>query len=259
MPVRFKNRTTRILALSFLVILGCAKVPYTEREQLMILSLREESEIGEKTFEQVKKGSRLNTDPFQNDLIKKVGLKIAGAAARPDFQWEFILIDTPQVNAFALPGGKVAFYTGILPFCRDEIGVAVVMGHEVAHVLARHGAERLSQQQILAVGQSALLAALYGQSPAAREAVGAAYGFGSTVALTLPFSRKHESEADEIGLILMAKAGYDPHAAVDFWKRMSEQKKGPAMPDFLSTHPSDRRRIEKIESFLPKAMGYYRK
>lgn len=240
-----------------LFVLSCARVPYTERQQFMTVSESEDARIGETTFEQIKAESRLSSDPRLNAVIKETGQRIAAAADKPEYQWEFIVIEDKSANAFALPGGKVAFYTGIMPVARDEAGIATVMGHEVAHVLARHGAERLSQSQILNIGQAALMVALIGKSPVATEAVMQAYGLGAQVGVLLPYSRKHEAEADKIGLILMAKAGYDPRQSVEFWKRMSEQFKGPRAPELLSTHPNDQSRIEELEAFIPTAMEYY--
>ncbi len=252
-------RNKAFFSFFLLFLLSCASVPYTERKQFMMVSEGDETNLGEAAFEQIKASSRLSFDPEKNALIRRVGGRIAAAVDKPDYQWEFVLIEEDTINAFALPGGKVAFYTGILPICKDENGIAAVMGHEVAHVLARHGAERLSQEEILTIGQVALLAALIGQSPEAQDAMLRAYGLGTQVGVLLPYSRKHELEADEIGLILMAKAGYDPHAAVGFWRRMNEASKGGGPPEFLSTHPSDEKRIERIESLVPKAMGYYRR
>ncbi len=247
------------LLLALLPLLpGCVKAPYTERTQFMIVSESEETQLGEASFEEIKKKSTLVTASPDLDAIKRVGKRIAAAADRPEYHWEFILIKDKAVNAFALPGGKVAFYTGILPITKDDAGIAVVMGHEVAHALARHGAERLSQQEIMAIGQTALMVAIAGKSPAAQDALLSAYGIGAQVGVLLPFSRTQESEADKIGLILMAKAGYDPRAAVLFWKRMDESSGGKAPPEFLSTHPSDKKRIKEIEDFLPVAMDIYR-
>jgi predicted Zn-dependent protease len=224
----------------------------------MLISEAQEVKIGEALFEKVKDKEKLSTDRKKVALLEKVGKRIAAAAEREDYDWEFILIKSKDVNAFALPGGKVAFYTGILPLTADETGIAVVMGHEVAHVLARHGAERLSQQEMLMLGQAALSVALNGRSPASRDAIFRAYGLGAQIGVMLPYSRTHEAEADKIGLILMAKAGYDPRAAVAFWKRMAENSKGKAPPEILSTHPSDERRIKEIEEFMPIAMEYYK-
>ncbi|MBI5469104.1 MAG: M48 family metallopeptidase [Deltaproteobacteria bacterium] len=256
-PLRQRGATYLFLVL-FLALSGCVKAPYTERAQFIIISEPEEAELGVTTFGEIKKKSSLVSSAPDLDIIKRVGGRIADAAYKPEYRWEFILINDKAVNAFALPGGKVAFYTGILPVTKDEAGVAVVMGHEVAHVLARHGAERLSQREVMAIGQTALMAAIAGKSPAAQDALLGAYGVGAQVGVMLPFSRTQESEADKIGLILMAKAGYDPRAAVLFWKRMDELFGGKARPELLSTHPNDQRRIKEIEDFLPVAMDIYR-
>jgi len=242
-----------------LSLAGCATVPYTERQQFMMVSENQESKIGETLFRQVKTDSKISSDPALNALVREVGARISAAAGKKDYNWEFIVIDDPTANAFALPGGKVAFHTGIMPISKDADGVAAVMGHEVAHVLARHGAERMSQQQALSIGESALIIALTGRSPIVREGVLSAYGLGAKVGLLLPYSRKHELEADRIGLILMAKAGYNPEAAIAFWERMLAANRGGAPPQFLSTHPSDEQRIAELKSFLPEAAGYYKK
>ncbi|MFQ5737002.1 MAG: M48 family metallopeptidase [Thermodesulfobacteriota bacterium] len=256
--MQFGNRRLLYaLSLALLFVWGCASTPYTNRQQLMLVSEAEEMRIGAAVFEQVKKDETLSTDARKNALVERVGRRIAAAAEKPGYAWEFVVLKSEQVNAFALPGGKVAVYTGILPLTGDETGLAVVMGHEVAHVLARHGAERISQQEALSVGEAALSIALLGRSPAAGRAVLEAYGLGARVGVLLPYSRTHEAEADKIGLILMARAGYDPRAAAGFWRRMSAKHKGPSPPEILSTHPSDRRRIEEIEKFMPIAMQYY--
>lgn len=256
-PTAKRNRVLYALLLSLLFICGCATAPYTERQQLMLISEEQEVKIGEALFAKVKEEEKTSADSEKAAILEKVGKRIAAAAQRPDYEWEFILIQSKDVNAFALPGGKVAFYTGILPLTVDETGIAVVMGHEVAHVLARHGAERLSQQEVLMLGQAALSVALTGRDPGARDAIFRAYGLGAQIGVMLPYSRTHEAEADKIGLILMAKAGYDPRAAVGFWKRMAENSKGNKPPEILSTHPGDERRIKEIEEFMPVAMQYY--
>lgn len=246
-----------ILSAFVLTLHGCATVPYTERQQIMMVSEEQESQIGATLFKEVKQESRLSGDVRMNSMVSEVGRRIAAAADKPEYKWEFVVIEDKSVNAFALPGGKVAFNTGIMPVCRDEDGIAAVMGHEVAHALARHGSERMSQQQALSIGGVALMAAISGRSPAVREGVMQAYGLGSKVGVLLPYSRKHELEADKIGMILMAKAGYDPRQAVAFWERMLARGEGPAPPPFLSTHPSDRKRIEELKGFLPEALQYY--
>lgn len=248
-----------VLLSSFLLFFeSCATVPYTERQQIMMVSEEQESQIGATLFTEVKQESRLSADPKMNSMVAEAGRKIAAATDKPGYKWEFIVIEDKTVNAFALPGGKVAFNTGIMPVCQDESGIAAVMGHEVAHVLARHGSERMSQQQALSIGGVALMAAISGRSPVVREGVMQAYGLGAQVGVLLPYSRKHELEADRIGMILMAKAGYDPRQAVAFWERMLARKEGSAPPPFLSTHPSDQKRVEELRAFLPEAMKYYK-
>lgn len=249
-----------IFALSalFFALNGCATVPYTDRQQIMMVSAEEESQLGATLFTDVKKSSKINTDASMNSMVSSVGKRIAAAADRPEYKWEFVVVEDKTVNAFALPGGKVAFHTGIMPICQDESGVAAVMGHEVAHVLARHGSERMSQQQALSIGSVALMAAVSGSSPVVKEGVMQAYGVGAQVGVLLPYSRSHELEADRIGMILMAKAGYDPRHAVSFWERMLANKNGSSAPAFLSTHPSDQKRIDELKGFLPEALKYYK-
>jgi predicted Zn-dependent protease len=242
-----------------LLLEACATVPYTERSQFIMVSEGEELALGARAFDEVKKTSTLSTDPALNAMIERVGRRIAEASAIGGYEWEFILIDDEAVNAFALPGGKVAFYTGILPFCEDEAGVAVVMGHEIAHVIARHGAERMSQGRALAFGQALLSIALSSSAPVTREVVSSAYGIGAKVGVILPFSRSHESEADEIGVTLMARAGYDPATAVRFWTRMAKNGEGKKRLELLSTHPGDEDRIEKLNALLAEAEIEYQK
>jgi len=255
------TRFINFLALSVILaaFFGCVSAPYTQRKQFILISGPEESELGLQAFQQVKKESRLSQDPAAIDLVTRVGRRIAQAADRPDYDWEFVVINDPKtVNAFCLPGGKVAFYTGILPVCKGEAGVAVVMGHEVSHALARHGAERISQGELAQLGQKVLAVAVSERSPEAQQGIMTAYGLGAQVSVLLPFSRTQESEADHIGLILMAKAGYDPRAAVSFWQRMAQLSKGQAPPEFLATHPGDEKRVQHIEEWLPEALKYYK-
>jgi metalloendopeptidase OMA1, mitochondrial len=238
-----------------LAVAACKHAPYTGRKQLLLTSAPQEEALGLQAYDQVLKENKLSKDAAASAMVKRVGERIAKAASRPDFKWEFNLIDDPkQVNAFCLPGGKVAVYSGILPVTRDEAGLAVVMGHEVAHALARHGGERMSQS-LLAQAGGAALSVMMAEKPAETQQMAmTAYGLGAAVGVLLPFSRSHESEADRIGLILMAQAGYDPSAAVDFWTRMKEKSKGAAKPpEFLSTHPADDTRIEDIKKRIPEA------
>lgn len=249
---------------SFIVIIGlflltaCATVPYTNRKQFNLISPEQELKLGEDAYAEVLKKSPLSQNAEWQRRLREIGRRIALVSEQPDFKWEFNVLQGKDVNAFCLPGGKVAFWDGIMPICGDDDGVAVVMGHEIAHALAHHGAERMSQSMGAGIVGEILSVGLGKSSPEVRENVLQLYGIGANVGVILPFSRKNESEADKIGLILMAKAGYDPRAAVDFWKRMAAQGNGQKPPEFLSTHPSDDTRIRQIEEWLPEALSYYK-
>jgi predicted Zn-dependent protease len=242
-------------ALAMLAV-ACQTVPLTGRHQLMLISPEQELGLGEEAYKKTLKESKLSEDQAETAMVRRVGERIARAANRPDFKWEFNLVEDKTPNAFCLPGGKVVVYTGILPFTKDETGLAVVVGHEVAHALARHGAERMSTGLLTDLAGKTAGIVFGGGDPETAKQVEAAFGIGSGVGIILPFSRHQESEADEIGLLLMAKAGYDPRAAVDFWSRMAQGKDG-APPEFLSTHPSDDTRIKQIEKWLPEAVKVY--
>ena len=245
-----------------LLIVACSTTPYTHRSQLMMVSEGEEMTLGDQAYRQALSESKIEKDPRVNDVVRRVGQRIATAADRPDYKWEFVVIDDPKTaNAFALPGGKVAVYTGLFPVAETEAGLATVMGHEVAHALARHGSERMSQQmgiQALGTGIAVALGAS-GTSGVTQTVAMQAFGLGSQVGVLLPFSRSQESEADHIGLILMAKAGYDPSQSVGFWQRMEKLSQSGAPPELLSTHPSDDTRVRQIEAWLPEAETYYQK
>ncbi len=247
---------------------GCTRAPVTGREQFILPNFTEEKEreLGIEAYRDVLRNYPLSTDPEINAMIRRVGERIAAAANKPSFEWEFAVIkDDKVVNAFCLPGGKVAFFTGILKFTKTEAGVATVMGHEVTHALYRHGVERISRSYLEMLAQAGALAgAATGKvNPAALQGVLMAYGVNAQ----LPFNRTQESEADYIGLRLMAEAGYDPHEAVAFWERMSGCPKeyigklcfrsGAGVPEFLSTHPSEETRIKNLEKWTPEAMHYY--
>ena len=239
-----------------LLAAACQTVPLTGRHQLMLMSPDEERNLGEEVFKKTLKSAKLSEDQAAADMVRRVGRRIATAANRPDYQWEFTLIEDKTPNAFCLPGGKVAVYTGILPFTKDETGLAVVMGHEVAHALARHGAERMSTGLLTDLAGKTAGIVFGGGNPQTEKQVEQAFGIGSEVGVMLPFSRHQESEADEIGLFTMAKAGYDPRQAVEFWKRMEQAKDGNP-PEFLSTHPSDDTRIKRIEGWMPEALKIF--
>lgn len=245
---------------------GCYKAPGTARDQFIYLSPEKEIEMGVKAFRDMLRSAPLSTNPEVNDLVHRVGRRIADAANKPDYHWEFAVIEEPNmVNAFCLPGGKVAVFTGILPIAKNEAGLATVMGHEVAHALQRHGAERISRSVLEQIAQLGTMAAAAtgAMDPGVMQGIQSAYGVG----VSLPFNRKQESEADFVGLQLMAKAGYDPREAVPFWERMSGCprrmigtlcfRSASSIPEFLSTHPSDITRINQIEAWLPNAMQYY--
>ena len=225
---------------------------------MMLVSESQEAAVGDDAYRHILRDSVMTHDPEAERIVRKVGERIAQAAAKPDYKWEFSVINDPEmVNAFAVPGGKVAVYTGIFGPARDEAGLAVVLGHEVAHALARHPAERMSQGMLLQLGGVGLGVAL-GKNPAVANQVLQAYGMVGGVGL-LPFSRSQETEADHIGLILMAKAGYDPRVALELWERMEKKEGGKGIPpEFLSTHPSYETRVEQLRNFLPEALTYYR-
>ncbi len=244
--------------LALVLLLGCSTVPYTDRTRFMVLDERQDISLGLSAFQQVLEEERVLTDPQATRQLQRVGRAIADVADKPSFDWEFALIDDAEtVNAFALPGGKLAVYTGLYPVAQDEAGLATVMGHEVAHALARHGAERMSQGMALEAIGVALSVAASGQSAGVQQAVMQAYGLGSQVGVMLPFSRQMESEADHIGLILMAKAGYDPRVSVGLWERMSALSGGAGPPDFLATHPSSTTRIAQLQEWMPEALQYF--
>lgn len=258
-----------IIFLTATVMYSCAKVPITGRSQLSLVSNAEIIPMAAQQYREVIAKGPLSTDQQQTALVRTVGVKIQKAVEKfmaekglsselDGFAWEFNVIDDPKtVNAWCMPGGKVAFYTAILPICQNESGVAVVMGHEVAHAIANHGRERMSQGLAQQMGLSTLGAAM-GQNPGLTSQIFMqAVGVGSQVGM-LKFSRTHESEADKIGLIFMAIAGYDPREAPKFWERMSAGSKGEKPPEWLSTHPSDETRIADLNKAMPEALKYYK-
>jgi predicted Zn-dependent protease len=255
-----RNGWSRVVLLLMVVGggVGCSTVPYTNRSQFMIMSESQDLKLGADAYQQVLKESKIVKDPTITAPVLEIGRRIAAAANKPDYQWEFTVIDDPkQANAFCLPGGKVAVYTGIFPIAKTDAGLAAVIGHEVAHALARHGAERMSTSTALQVGGAAVAVAAGTQGAAAQQAAMAAYGLGSTVGVALPFSRSQESEADHIGLILMAKAGYDPEAAIGLWQRMEQDEHSGRPPEWLSTHPNPDTRQQDIRGWIAEAMKYY--
>lgn len=250
---------------------GCETNPYTGRKQLLMTSVSQEMQMGAQAYNQVKSdpNMRPSQDPREVEAVKRVAARIVEAAKRSkyaemarQFQWEVTVIkDDKTANAFALPGGKMAVYTGIFPMAKNEAGLAAVMGHEVVHALARHGAERMSQGQVTNIGLQVVGAAvgLSSKNPMLSQATMAALGAGAQVGVLLPFSRKHESEADYIGILLAADAGYDPQESVRLWERMEQQSGSGGPPEFLSTHPGHDTRIEQLKKWMPEAMAIYQK
>lgn len=242
----------KLLALTALLA-ACSTAPITGRKQFIIVSDDQMNQLGLQTYQQELAKAKPDTDPGHLAMVDRVIKRISAAAEKeyhPGYQWEAKVIDDPKtVNAWCLPGGKIAVYSGIFPIAKDENGLAVVLAHETAHALARHSAERMSRLQ----AEQGILSALSSGQSGASTVVAGALGLGAQLGLDLPFSREQESEADHIGLILMAKAGYDPKAAVDFWQRMLEYSKGKEPPAFLSDHPSSESRVQAIKAELPEA------
>lgn len=247
-----------VLVVLLLAVAACQTVPVTGRSQLLLLPEGSELQMGLTSFEQIIKKSKVATDPRVNGQVTRVGRRIAEATGRTDYAWEFKVLEDKQANAFCLPGGKVAVYTGLLPITRDDAGLAAVLGHEVAHAIARHGGERVSQTLLVQTGLAATQVALAGNDPRTVQAVTSLLGAGASVGVLLPWSRAQESEADRLGLIFMAKAGYHPSAARDLWVRMAELSKSRQQPpELLSTHPAPATRIQDIDRWLPEALQHY--
>ncbi|WP_020507537.1 M48 family metallopeptidase [Lamprocystis purpurea] len=252
------------LLVTVLVLQGCASAPETGRRQLLMIDSAREAQLGLSAFEKTKRETPIARNRQANAQLQSVGRRIARVAKVPNARWEFVLFDDKAPNAFALPGGKVGVNTGILPITRDETGLATVVAHEIAHVSARHGAERMSQGMAMQVGGAILSAALgaSGYGGATQDLAMQAYGVVGQVGVLLPYSRTQESEADRIGLLYMARAGYDPREAVAFWQRFqayNSRRGGGGSLEFLSTHPLDAKRIAQLKAHLPQALAEYRK
>lgn len=251
------------------IIYACSVVPFTGRKQLSLVPESEMISLGLTSYEQFLKENPLSTDRNSSAMVKEVGSNISAAVNSyfnshnlgdrlQGYQWEYNLVESKVANAFCLPGGKVVVYTGLLPITQDKNGLAVVMSHEIAHAVARHGNERMSQQLLVQLGGVALSTAVKDKPEQTQGIYNSVYGVGTQVGLMLPYSREHEYEADKMGLIFMAMAGYNPETAPAFWERMSSAG-GQTPPEFMSTHPSNENRIKKIKSAIPEAMKYYKK
>lgn len=253
-------RLTMGLGAILAILTSCSTVPETGRRQLMLISPSQEIQLGQKSFQQLKQEVPISKDRPANALVQKVGRRIAAVASLPDAKWEFVVFDGKEVNAFCLPGGKVGVYTGILPVTQTEAGLATVIAHEVAHAAAHHGGERMSEALAMqGVGQ-AVGASI--SDPRLQQAFALGYGVSTAVGVALPHSRKQESEADHIGLLYMARAGYNPQEAIRFWERFRDYNRRTGRDDgltLLRTHPVDEERIKALQAQLPEAMREYRK
>ena len=250
-----------------LVPIACSTNPYTGRKQLMLLDRDSELQLGAQAYQEaLATEERLTRDPAYFAVVDRVAKRLSteiekgwGDIKPPGYTWEVQVIDNPKVaNAWCLPGGKIAVYTGIFPMCKDENGLAVVMGHEIMHAVLRHGNERVSQGMLGEIGTSVLSTVIGGENAERKQMAQGLLGMGMSVGLLLPYSRKNETEADEFGLMLAARAGYDPRAAVDLWKRMDSMS-GDGPPEFLSTHPDSGTRVKNMEKWMPEAMALYQK
>ena len=267
------NTKTKILlvftSLFLSILTACSTVPLTGREQLNFIPDSQMNSLSLTEYKDFIAKNKLSTDAEHTQMVKNVGGRIQKAVETycaqnnlqsriKGYQWEFNLVEDSAVNAFALPGGKVIVYTGLIPVAQNEDGLAVVMGHEISHVIARHGSERMSQGLLVQMGGVALSEAMAKSPAATSDLFTKSYGLGTEYGILLPYSRKHETEADHLGLIFMAMAGYNPNTAVDFWQRMSAASKGSKPMEILSTHPADQTRIDNLKKFMPEAMKYYK-
>ena len=254
--------------MAFLLANSCQKVPVSGRRQLSIVPSSEMQSMSYSSYREFLGQNKLSTNSEQIAMVKRVGLRVQHAVEQymsqnnmasrlKGFEWEFNLVVDPAVNAWCMPGGKVVVYTGIMPVVKDEAGLAVVMGHEIAHAIANHGGERMSQGLVTQLGGVGLALALQSKPKETQTIFNTAFNVGSQVGVLLPYSRLHETEADHLGLIFMAMAGYDPNESVEFWQRMQSQSKGGKPPEILSTHPSDEKRIRDLKKEIPEAMKYY--
>jgi predicted Zn-dependent protease len=266
-----KKLQTKLFAflIAALVFQFCSLVPLTGRRQLSLVSDADMLSTSFVQYDQFLNENKLSTNSGQTNMVKGVGRRIQNAVATyfaqnnlsqglNGFAWEFNLIESKEVNAWCMPGGKVVVYSGILPVTQNEAGLAVVMGHEIAHAVAKHSNERMSQALLAQLGGQTLAAALQQKPEQTQQLWMGLFGVGVQLGAILPYSRLQEGEADHLGLIFMAMAGYDPNGAIEFWQRMS-QNAGAKPPEFLSTHPTDANRIKKIKSEIPEAMKYYKK
>lgn len=260
----FHKNSSVVLCLFLLftsILVACYKAPVTGRNQLILISESQERQMGLVAFQEIIKKEKLSKNTKYINAVKRIGDRIAKVSHTPNLDWEYKVIDDDKtINAFALPGGKVGVYTGIIKLAQTEARLATVMAHEVAHATARHGGERVTTGILAQIGAAGLAVAMRNKDPKVVNGVLQAYGAGATVGVILPFGRSQESEADRIGLHYMAKAGYDPRESVKFWEQMAKKSKGKAQPpEFLSTHPGHNTRIKNLKKWMPEALEIYKK
>jgi len=257
----------KIIFILLVIAVGCGVAPITGRKQLLVIPANEMLSLSAESYSQVLKETKVSSNQQYLNSVRNVGNKLTLAVKKymqqnnlqssiEGYQWQYTVLQSKEVNAWCMPGGQIAFYEGIMPICQDDNGIAVVMGHEIAHAIAQHGNERMSQQMMIQMGGIALSEALKTQKETTQQIAMAAFGAGSALGVVLPYSRTHEYEADEMGLYFMAMAGYDPNTAPVFWERMIAQGGG-APPEFLSTHPDPANRIKDMKRKMPKALEYY--
>lgn len=262
----------RLMPFAFILLIftACSTVPITGRSQLNIIPGSTMLAMSAQEYGTFLQENKVSQDQEKTAMVKRVGTKIQQAVERyfaettltnylADYQWEFNLVEDPQVNAWCMPGGKVVVYTGLLPIAQDDAGLAVVLGHEIAHAIAEHGSERMSQGLLTQMGGIALSTAMATKTAATQQLWMSVYGVGAQYGAILPYGRLQENEADQLGLVFMTMAGYDPHAAISFWERMAAKKGGQAPPEFLSTHPADATRIARIKKEIPGVLAKYGK
>ena len=272
MFANFKPQTISVMRKLIILLLvfgiSCSVVPLTGRKQFAFIPAEQMLSLSADSYSQVLKESKMSSNQRYVTSVRNVGQNLTAAvkqylqnnnmvSAIDGYAWQYNVIVSDELNAWCMPGGQIAFYEGIMPVCQDDNGVAVVMGHEIAHAIARHGNERMSQQLAIQMGGLALSEALKTQKETTQQLALLAFGVGSTLGVQLPFSRTHESEADEMGLYFMAMAGYDPRTAPAFWERMIAKSGGSSAPEFLSTHPNPANRITNLNKIMPKALEYY--
>ena len=259
-----------VVLFGLLLLSGCSEIDFTGRKQFNIVPDSVMNSMSFQSYDEFLSNHKLSTNAEQTQMVKRTGSRIQQAVEQyceqngktdllKGYEWEFNLVEDPNVNAWCMPGGKVVVYTGILPVAQGETGLAVVMGHEIGHAFAKHGAERMTHALLVNMGEIALSTALKDRPEETKNLFMQSYGIGTQIGILLPFSRDHEEDADHLGLIFMAMAGYNPEEAVGFWDRMAAGSKGSQPPEFLSTHPAYETRIKNLKKLLPEAMNYYQK